>query len=124
MGGHCRWTSTQEIRDYESLVEEYIQSPSFAPKYNPLFEALEKTTANKPDLVLMACERVFELAADKTGDINAAVAGTSGDIAKLIVRVYSRTADPSLRSRCLDIIDKMSLLRAHGLEVITEEFDR
>ena len=114
----------QEIRDYESLVEEYIQSPSFAPKYNPLFEALEKTTANKPDLVLMACERVFELAADKTGDINAAVAGTSGDIAKLIVRVYSRTADPSLRSRCLDIIDKMSLLRAHGLEVITEEFDR
>ena len=77
-----------------------------------------------PSVILMACERVFELAADKIGDMSTAVAGNSGVIAKLIVRVYSHTTDPSSRSRCLDIIDKMSLLRAHGLEVITEEFDR
>ena len=77
-----------------------------------------------PNVVLMSCERVFELAADKTGDLSTAVAGTSGTMAKLIVRVYSRTTDSSLKSRCLDIIDKMSLFRAHGLEVITEEFDR
>ena len=104
----------RELREYESLIVEYIRSPAFEPEYNPLFDALEKTTANMPEVVLMACERVFELAA----------AGTSSTIAKLIVRVYSRTTDPSLRSRCLDIIDKMSLFGAHGLDVITEEFDR
>ena len=114
----------RELREYESLIAEYIQSPAFEPEHNPLFNALEKTTANMPDVVLMACERVFELAAYKTGDISTAVAGTSNAIAKLIVRVYSRTTDPSLRSRCLDIIDKMSLFRAYGLDVITEEFDR
>ena len=114
----------RELWEYESLVAEYIQSPAFEPEYNPLFDALEKTTANMPYVILMACERVFELAADKTGDISTAVVGTSGDMAKLIVRVYSRTTDPSLRSRCLDIIDKMSVFRAHGLEAITEEFDR
>ena len=114
----------QEIREYESLIEEYIQSPAFELEHNPLFPVLEKTTANMPKIVLMACERVFELAADKAGDVSTAVAGTSGHMAKLIVRVYSRTTDPSLRSRCLDIIDKMSVFRAHGLEAITEEFDR
>ena len=114
----------KELGEYVSLTEEYIQSPAFEPEHNPLFYALEKTTANVPYVVLMACERVFEFAADKTGDISTAVAGTSGHIAKLIVRVYSRTTDPSLRSRCLDIIDKMSVFRAHGLEAITEEFDR
>ena len=114
----------QELGEYVSLTEEYIQSPAFEPEHNPLFDALEKTTANVPYVILMACERVFELAADKTGDISTAVAGTSGDMAKLIVRVYSRTTDPSLRSRCLDIIDKMSVFRAYGLEAITEEFDR
>ena len=114
----------RELWEYESLVAEYIQSPAFEPEYNPLFDALEKTTANMPYVILMACERVFELAADKTGDISTAVVGTSGDMAKLIVRVYSRTTDSSLRSRCLDIIDKMSVFRAHGLEAITEEFDR
>ena len=114
----------RELREHENLIEEYIQSPAFESEYNPLFDALEKTTASMPNVVLMACERVFELAADKTGDISTAVAATSSTIAKLIVRVYSRTTDSSLRSRCLDIIDKMSLFRAHGLEVITEEFDR
>ena len=114
----------QELGEYVSLTEEYIQSPAFEPEHNPLFNALEKTTANVPYVILMACERVFELAADKTGDISTAVAGTSGDMAKLIVRVYSRTTDPSLRSRCLDIIDKMSVFRAYGLEAITQEFDR
>ena len=114
----------RELREYESLIAEYIQSPAFEAEHNPLFDALEKTTANMPDVALMACERVFELATAKTGDISTAVAGTSNTIAKLIVRVYSRTTDPSLRSRCLDIIDKMSLFGAYGLDVITEEFDR
>ena len=114
----------QELREYVNLIEEYIQSPAFEPEHNPLFDALEKTTANVPYVILLACERVFELAADKTGDISTAVAGTSGDMAKLIVRIYSRTTDPSLRSRCLDIIDKMSVFRAYGLDAITEEFDR
>ena len=114
----------RELREYVDLIEKYIQSPAFEPEHNPLFDALEKTTANMPYLVLLACERVFELAADKTGDISTAVAGTSNAIAKLIVRIYSRTTDPSLRSRCLDIIDKMSVFRAYGLEAITEEFDR
>ena len=114
----------RELREYESLIAEYIRSPAFEPEHNPLFDALEKTTANMPSVVLMACERVFELAPDKAGDIITAVAGTSSTIAKLIVRVYSRTMDPSIRSRCLDIIDKMALFRAYGLDVITEEFDR
>ena len=89
-----------------------------------MFDALAKTTAHVPEVVIMACDRVFALAAEKTGDLSTAVAGTSSAIAKLIVRVYSRTTDPSLRSRCLDIIDKMSLFGAYGLDVITEEFDR
>lgn len=114
----------RELGQYERLLEEYIQSPAFEPEHTPFFDALEETTANIPNVVLMACERVFELAADETGDISTAVAGTSSTIAKLTVRVYNRAIDPSLRSRCLDIIDKMFLFRAYGLEVVTEEFDR
>ena len=114
----------RELKEYENLIKQYIQSPAFEPEHNPLFHALEKTTANMPEVVLMACERVFELAGDKTGDLSTAVAGTSSTIAKLIVRVYSRSTDLSQRSRCLDVIDKMSLFGAYGLEAITAEFDR
>ena len=107
-----------------SDCEAEVRHEAFKSEHNPLFHALEKTTANMPNVVLMACERVFELAADKTGDLSAAVAGISSAVEKLIVRVYSRITDPVLKARCLDIIDKMSVFRAYGLDVITKEFDR
>ena len=108
----------RELQDYQNLARGFMCSPSFESRHNPLLDALEKTTADIPDIVLMACGRVFDLAGEDTSDIITATA------AKLIVRVYSRTSDPSLRSRCLDIIDRMALLRAYGLDTVTDEYDR
>ncbi len=113
-----------ELGDYEGLVKDYAGSPAFEAEYDPLFDALEKTTADMSDVVLMACERLLDLAGKDTGDIRTAVSGTSNSVAKLVVRVYSRTVGSSFRSRCLDIIDKMSLFGAYGLDAITGEFDR
>ena len=114
----------RELQDYQHLAREFIHSEAFETEHNPLFDALEKTTANVPEIILMACERIFDLAGDDTGDMTTAVAGTSSSIAKLIIRLYSRTTDPALESRCLDIVDKMSLFGAYGLDAISEEFDR
>ena len=114
----------RELQDYQGLAKAFIRSKAFDVEHDPLFDALEKTTADLPEIVLMACERVIERAGQDTGDIRTAAAGTSSSMAKLIVRVYSRTTDPSLNSRCLDIIDKMSLFGSYGLDVITDEFDR
>ena len=105
-------------------MENFIRSPAFEPSHNPLLNALKTTTANTPDIVLMACDRVFDLAGDETGDISTATAGTSSTVASLLARVYSRTSDPAVRARCLDIIDRMALYRAYGLDAITDEFDR
>ena len=108
----------RELQDYQNLARDFICSPSFESRHNPLIDALEKTTADIPDIVLMACDRVFDLAGDDTSDIITATA------AKLTVRAYSRTSDPSLRSHCLNIIDRMALLRAYGLDTVTDEYDR
>ena len=112
------------LQDYELLMANFIRSPAFEPGHNPLLSALEKSTANIPDIVLMACDRVFDLAAEETGDISTATSGSSRTVATLIARVYSRITDPAIRARCLDIIDRMTLHRAYGLDAITDEFDR
>ena len=114
----------RELRDSEDFVRAYIRSPAFDAGHNPLFDALEKCTLNIPDVTLMACERVFELASEDIGDISSAKGMYSSSIVKLALRVYSRNADSSIRSRCLDLIDKMTVAGAHGLDVISEEFDR
>ena len=114
----------RDLREYESLAEAYIDSPAFDAEYNPLFGALEESTANVPGVILKACDRVFELTGDELGDISTAAAGTSSTMTKLVTRVYSRATDPSVKSHCLDIIDRMTVLGAYGLDTITEEFDR
>ena len=115
---------SRALQDYEALMENFIRSPAFEPNHNPLFNALEETTADIPDIVLMACDRVFELADEETSDVSTATAGTSSTVASLIARVYSHTTDPTVRARCLDIVDRMALHRAYGLDAITDEFDR
>ena len=112
------------LQDYGTLMKNFIRSPAFEPGHNPLLSALKKSTANIPDIVLMACDRVFDLAAEETGDISTATSGSSRTVATLIARVYSRSTDPAIRARCLDIIDRMTLHRAYGLDAITDEFDR
>ena len=113
-----------DLRDYESLAEAYLDSPAFRAEHNPLFQALEKSTANIPGVILKACDRVFELAGEELSDISTAVAGTSRSMTRLVTRVYSRATDPAVKSHCLDIIDRMTVLGAYGLDTITEEFDR
>ena len=112
------------MRDYESLAETYIESLAFDAEHNPLFYALDESTANVSGVILKACDRVFELTGGELSDVSTAVAGTSSSMAKLIGRVYSRATDPSVKFHCLDIIDRMTVLGAYGLETITEEFDR
>ena len=114
----------RDLEDYKDLVAEFTYSPAFESQTDSLLWALEDTTADMPGEILSACERVFELAGEETSDITTTAAGTSGTVAKLIVRVYSRTNDATMRSRCLDLIDKMALFRAYGFNAITDAFDR
>ena len=114
----------RDLRDYVSLAESYIDSPAFDAEHNPLFYALEESTANVPGVILKACDRVFELTGAELSDMSTGVAGTSGSMVKLVTRVYSRATDPAVKSHCLDIIDRMTVLAAYGLDTIAEEFDR
>ena len=113
-----------DLRDYTNLIASYIYSPAFVPQYSPLIRALEKTTANIPEITLAACERYIDLAGEDAGNIATAASMHAQDVSKLIVRVYRQVTDQDLRSRCLDIIDKMELYRAYGLDKFMDEFER
>ena len=113
-----------ELGDYSRLVEAYIKSPAFEPGHNPLIRALSETTANMPDETLMACERYFELAGERAGDISTRVASDSDTVISLIIRVYSKATDEETKNRCLDLIDRAKLLGAYGVANIETTFDR
>ena len=113
-----------ELRNYGSLLEAHIQSPAFELGFNPAIIALEKTTANLPNETLMACERFFDIASTDSGDPSLIQSTHSSDVMKLVIRVYSKAIDSGTKTRCLDLIDRATLLGALGLNSIEETFDR
>ena len=113
-----------ELGEYPRLVEAHIESPAFEPGFSSLIRALHETTANMPDETLMACERYFELAGKRAGDISTRVAADSDTVISLVIRVYSKVTDEEMRGRCLDLIDKAKLLGAYGVANVENTFDR
>ena len=113
-----------ELRDYPDLIERYARSDAFGTTLNPLITAVEKSTATMPDIILMVCERFFEIAGRDVADIRTMASANSRTTAELVVRAYSLTSDHEVKSRCLDLIDRMYLLGAFALDKVTAEFDR
>ena len=113
-----------ELREYPDLIERYAKSSAFGTTLNPLITALGKTTATMPDIILMVCEHFFEIAGRDAVDIRTMASANSRSTAELVVRAYSLTSDHEVKSRCLDLIDRMYLIGAFGLDRVTAEFDR
>ena len=113
-----------DTREFQGLIETYIQSPAFTPSRDLLFRALERTTSHIPDIILSTSERFFEAVGQDAGDLRTSAAAGSTYLAKLVVRAYSGATKESVKSRCLDLIDQMVLLRALGLDDATAEFER
>ena len=104
-----------ELGGYQELITAYIESPAFEAEFNSLIHALDRTTAKMPETTLATCERYLDLT-DTYGE--------GAEISRLVIRVYSQDPTSQVRSRCLDIIDRMSLLRTLGLDSAMDEFNR
>ena len=111
----------RDLGEYVDLVRDYIESPAFTTQFNPLIKALEESAASIPDLIVAACERFFKLAAGDMPNMNAIDTRT---VANLVIRAYSQTTDRQIKTRCLDLIDRMHVLGSYGLDNVMADIDR
>jgi len=115
----------EELGDYTSLVETFVESPAFANGNDNLIRALEKTQAKLPDAVTYrVCDRLLEdLRADDV-DIRQQVRFQVDKISQILIRLYSQSKDKELQSRCLNLIDLMSQMEVYGLAEVLEQYER
>ena len=111
----------RDLGEYVDLVRRYIESPAFTTRLNPLIKALEKSAASIPDLTVATCERFFKLAVGDSSNMNAIDTRT---VANLVVRAYSQTSDRQIKTRCLDLTDRMHVLGSYGLDDVMADIDR
>jgi hypothetical protein len=114
---NCFWHLWQQpdvrLTDYEALIGSFLDSRAFADAPDHLLHTLEDTRQRVPDIILDVCDRFITRCADKARDIRTSMAANEITIGKLVFRAYAQLEARPLRSRALDLIDRMC---AAGLE--------
>ena len=115
----------EELSDYMSLLEAFVDSPAFSSDDYNLIQALEETTAKLPDAVTYrVCDRFLE--GLKSDDADARERGSikAGKVSKLLVQLYSQSNNQELQLRCLDLIDFMTQMEVYELAEALTQYER
>jgi hypothetical protein len=103
------------------LVKRFTSSAAFVEHFDDLVDAPENITAILPEVAISACGRAVELAGADLANIRTARSMMGQPVMTVVLRLY-RQGDAEIRSRCLDIIDRLSELNAYGVaEALTDE---
>lgn len=113
-----------ELADYTSLAAAFVDSPAFDGGYFSLLRALETSEVALPNLTLRFASRFLEMAGGAMADFSSRMSADSMDVAPLVLRAYAQAADQDQRDRALDVIDRMSAVRAYGLDQSLHAYER
>jgi hypothetical protein len=116
---HAAWAARQ-IDDLDhsgarEFVRSFVRSRAFEAHFDALFFALDRSHSLLPEETIEACERAVQVAGGAMGDISTRHSASSTDVIAVVLRLY-RQGDDRLRSRCLDVIDRLTEIGAYGLE--------
>ena len=113
-----------DVEQFQSLADAFMDSLAFKQEHRALFESLKQSTANVPDTILKACERLIGLADENLSTLDFKSVVNLADVIALVLRVYSKAEDAETQRRCLDLIDSLTLKGTFGLEHEFAAFDR
>lgn len=112
-----------ELGRYVHLLGLFIQSPAFFDGLRDLVWSLEKTTAEIPEIIYEACNRVVRNEFEKSDFSNRFWGVETSTLSKLLIRAYRQSEDPALQSKCLDVIDTMTELGVYGIDRALEQYE-
>lgn len=103
-----------DLSPHEALISDYLDSPAFEDGATHLVHALEESTSLLPDVVCGIPERLLERGLNSSRQ-----APSFRDwylLPELVLRLYRQTVDETIKSRCLDIVDRLLESGVNGVE--------
>ena len=122
---HCFHRLSEDVLANESLlIGAFIDSRSFQEHAYNLLNALQGSVSRLPDIVLKIPEKAVALhEADSSQNARHARWWTN-EMATLVLRLYEQTRDQSIKSKCLDVLDRMIELNFGSFAKELEKVDR
>ena len=120
----CFAAVTEKLSDYSDLISAFVKSEAFTTNHRSLFQALDKTPCQLPEATCAAGERFFEIAGMAAADISTHAAAESYIVSKLVIRTYAQNNSVAIKTRCLDLIDRIVRSQAIGLNEAIADYER
>jgi hypothetical protein len=104
------------LDDYTALLEAFADSDALLDNAGVVLHMLDEVRRPLPPVMLDICEGFVQAHGTDIGDITTAAAGDAMYIVHLVLRLHAQHNDPDIRRRCLDLIDQLVAIRAHGID--------
>jgi hypothetical protein len=101
-----------ELAGLVDLVTAFLDSPSADGYLNSLLDSLKRSTVRHDLVTLRACDLAVEQVIRSEHSVYLELQLCRD----LVLRTYHQSADAEIRSRSLDLIDRLLGLEVHGLE--------
>lgn len=107
--------------DAQRLIEALLGSPALSQAGLGLLHSLARRERKLPATSLDVCERLVETSGTAIGDFRTSSSVMGRDLVALVLRLY-RQGTASIRTRCLDIVDRLVEFHVYDMmEAIDEE---
>lgn len=122
--GCFRNAQGRDLGKAKPIIRAFLNSAAFGENVEDLMLPLEHSTADIAEEVLLTCETVIAHM-ESLGDNPAhRLYGQADKVAEFVLRAYRQTDDPTVRARCLDIVDRLLAQEVYGMSKELEQVER
>lgn len=114
----------EHVYHLRPFIEALMKSPSLLTGSSHLMDYLKLLAADEHDLVLRATGYLLEAAGNELVDISTAGVLLEHDLARLPLIVYTHTDDQEMKSRAIDVFERLLLVGSWTARQALEDWDR
>jgi len=122
--GCFRNAEGRDLEKAKPIIRAFLESNAFGENVEDLMWPLEHSTADIAEEILLTCEAVISHMEAVGQDTTHSLYGHADTVAELVLRAYRQTNDATVRTRCLDIVDRLLAQEVYGMSKELEEFER
>lgn len=123
--GECfEYLEPDDLEGLRSFIEAFLQSPALMDGTLHFINYLKKITWDDPSLVLRAVSRLLDVSGNQILDIRTIHAMHEGDLAQLVLAVYNQVGDNEIKSRAMDLFERLLLMGSGAAQRALAQWDR
>ncbi|MFW5421081.1 ATP-binding protein [Nocardiopsis sp. CNT-189] len=112
------------LRPFEGVLTALMASASFPNAVPYLLHTLEQAPDRVDRLVLACARRYVEVFGAEVADLRTGAAADAREVGRLVIRGLAQTRSSEDRAALLDVLDRLLLSDAYGVDELVNAFER